>query len=744
MVLFPGNAADSPHQSKEFILRSLQIAVLRLIASGHKQFRNVFAFACVLLATSTFFSGSVVAQNAATGQTLFTMTANCTGCHLNGAEVNGAGVASDASAANVINNANTLGMGGLGPGGVSLTAQQIADITAYLATIVVDPYVAPVNATYNTTLDIVVPTAATLVAANRVVAFGTTYSAFNRFVIVSPGSKGTASYLSGSTIRYVPSVNQCGADTITYMARNTGLPAISSSTRRLSVFINSPSPTTSLATQNIAYSTSATTLAGLVLGGGATGLNVTVQPSVGTVSVGAGPSLTYTASSTAYAASVSFTYVATGPCGTQSAPVNFTINLTTQPPAPTVAVPAGPFQTAFNTPTGINVSGSITGVVTSVAVASVTNGTAMVSGTTITFTPTVGFTGTGSFTYTATGPNGVPSAASGAVNITVLPAIPTVTAAPGPFSTAFNTPINVDLTGRVTGTFTSIATTAVTNGTTMVAGNVVTFTPTLNFTGTGSFQFTATNAGGTSAPSASMNITVLPAAPVVAARAVLVTFQLPLAIDLTTQITGMSTSIAVVTPAANGSTSVLGNVVTYTPNAAFLGADTFSYRATGPGGASNTALVSITVIPAAPPTATSPPPVTTAFNTQVAIDMTAQLGGVFTGVAVVTAPVNGTIVSTVGNVITYRPNTGYAGADSFTYQAQGPGGTISTPPALVSITVSPSVPVVTAPATVTTAFNTPVAINLTAQISGVFTSIAIVTPPALGSVAIVGNTVTYT
>ena len=677
MVLFPGNSIDGPHQSNAF-KRPLAQAACSWLSR----------FACLVLMSVSFFASDATAQNAAAGQTLFTMTANCTtsGCHANAAQINGA------SSTSVINNAIALGMCNLpAPNCTTLTPTQITDIAAYLATLIVEPYVAPVNATYNTALNIVIPT-----AAGNPVQFGTIYSGFDRFIAVN-GAKGTAAYISGSTIRYTPSVNQCGADTFTYTARN-GINAVSSSTRSVSVFINSPSPTTSLITQNIAYSTSATTLTGLVLGGNASGLSVTAQPAVGTVSVGAGPSLTYTASSTAYASSVTFTYVATGPCSTQSAPVNVTINLTTLPPAPTVAVPAGPFQTAFNTAAApINLSANITGVFTSIAVVSATNGSAMVSGNSITFTPTAGFSGTGSFTYSATGPGGT-STTSGPVNITVLPAIPTVTALPGPFSTAFNTPININLTGQVTGTFTSIATTSVTNGTTTVAGNVVTFTPTPGFTGTGSFRFTATNAGGTSAPSAAMNITVLPAAPVVAARSVSVTFQLPLAIDLTAQITGVSTSIAVITLPTNGTTSVSGNIVTYTPNAAYLGADSFTYQATGPGGMSGTATVSITVVPAAPPTATSPPPVTTAFNTQVAINVTAQLGGVFSSVAVVTPPVNGTIISIVGNIFTYRPNTGYVGADSFTYQAQGPGGTISTPPALVSITVTPAVPVVTAPA----------------------------------------------
>ena len=752
MVLFPGKSRGGPQHSIEFTRPSSSVTREPLITSGCKAARWLCcSFTAVLVAvvkasvtavricsTKKGAVGGVVAVMSllslssvanATGATDY--AAICSGCHggagpqpVNFNSVNSLGDTA------VINRAITGGM-------FVPTAMETAALPGIAAFLVgalppADPPAAsPVGFNAGATIF-----ALTTLKMNSV------YGGFTTMSSVAGPSKGSVTYDNVTTsISYTPGLNQCGTDSWTYRASG---PAGLTSTRTGLVTIASPSPTTSLATQNIAYNTSATTLTGLATGGGASGLTITAQPSVGTVIVGAGPSLTYTASSTAYAASVSFTYTATGPCGTQSTPVNVTINLTTLPPAPTASVPAGPFQTAFNTPAAaIDLTSSITGVSSSVTVMSATNGTTMVTGNAVTFTPTVGFTGTGSFTYRANGPGGA-SATSGAVNVTVLPAVPTVTAAPGPFTTAFNTPINIDLTGRVTGTFTSIAATAVSNGTTMVAGNVVTFTPTLNFTGTGSFQFTATNAGGTSAPSASMSITVLPAAPVVAARAVSVTFQLPLAIDLTAQISGVSTSIAVVTPAPNGSTSVVGNVITYTPNAAFLGADSFSYQATGPGGVSNMAVVSITVVPAAPPTATSPPLVTTAFNTQVAINLTAQIGGVFTGVAVVTPPTNGIIVSVVGNVITYRPNTGYSGADSFTYQAQGPGGTISTPPALVSITVSPAVPVVTAPATVTTPFNTAVAINLTAQITGSSTSIAIVTAPANGTTSISGNTVTYT
>ena len=60
-------------------------------------------------------------------------------------------------------------------------------------------------------------------------------------------------------------------------------------------------------------------------------------------------------------------------------------------------------------------------------------------------------------------------------------------------------------------------------------------------------------------------------------------------------------------------------------------------------------------------------------------------GGVPDSVAVASAPANGTAIAS-GTSITYQPNTGFAGTDSFTYTATNSGGTSA--PATVSITVT--------------------------------------------------------
>jgi uncharacterized protein YhjY with autotransporter beta-barrel domain len=60
-------------------------------------------------------------------------------------------------------------------------------------------------------------------------------------------------------------------------------------------------------------------------------------------------------------------------------------------------------------------------------------------------------------------------------------------------------------------------------------------------------------------------------------------------------------------------------------------------------------------------------------------------GGAATTVTVATAPLHGTAVSINAGMISYQPTTGYAGPDSFTYTATGPGGTST--PGTVDITV---------------------------------------------------------
>jgi len=105
---------------------------------------------------------------------------------------------------------------------------------------------------------------------------------------------------------------------------------------------------------------------------------------------------------------------------------------------------------------------------------------------------------------------------------------------------------------------------------------------------------------------------------------------------------------------------------------------------------------------------------------------------------VVTAPTHGTFTLS-GAVVSYTPNSGYSGADSFTFQASN--GSNSNV-AAVTITVNPPPPVASSE-TVNAVFGTPTPMTLAAAGTGPF-AYQVVANPAHGTLSGTGNTLTYT
>ncbi len=190
------------------------------------------------------------------------------------------------------------------------------------------------------------------------------------------------------------------------------------------------------------------------------------------------------------------------------------------------------------------------------------------------------------------------------------------------------------------------------------------------------------------------------------------------AADGVTPIAAPPYTASLVSNASNGSVALAADgSFTYTPNLNFYGTDSFSYRAVDlvtPGPPSNVATVTLTVAPVADagvPTA-DPQSVTTAIYTPIAITVTGSdpEGDPLTYAAGAVVPANGVLSGTLPNV-TYTPNSGYYGADSFSFTVSD--GITSSAEATVAITVLP-----------TLAFST----SGNANVPGV----AVVAPPATG------------
>jgi len=221
----------------------------------------------------------------------------------------------------------------------------------------------------------------------------------------------------------------------------------------------------------------------------------------------------------------------------------------------------------------------------------------------------------------------------------------------------------------------------------------------------------------------------------------------------------------VATAPVNGSvTLALDGSFTYTPNANFNGADSFTYTATvvdfttgmvldtSAAATVDIAVAAVNDLPMAQANAYS-----VNQNTTLTVAAPGVLGNdsdadsdPITAV-LVTGPTNGVLSLNTTGAFSYTPNTNYTGADSFTYSANDGKGNGNT--AVVSITVNAAAnqPPVAVDDVAATRQNTPVAINVLtndtdpdANINPA--SVTIVTPPNKGGTVSVSaaGVVTYT
>ena len=237
-----------------------------------------------------------------------------------------------------------------------------------------------------------------------------------------------------------------------------------------------------------------------------------------------------------------------------------------------------------------------------------------------------------------------------------------------------------------------------------VSGNKVTYTPTTGYFGTDSFTYTANDGKGDSNVG-TINVTVLPLPPVATDQTVAVDINTPEAITLA--VTGDGTmTYTIVTQPTHGTLSGTAPNLTYTPASDYTGTDSFTFKANN-GTDSNTATVTLNV--ALEPPVAADQSVTTAFNTDAPITLSATGQGTLT-YSIVAQPAHGTLTGAAPNV-TFKPNTGYWGTDSFTFKANN--GSDSNV-AKVSINVQPAAPVAV-DQTVTVDYARPQTITLTAN-----------------------------
>ncbi|MET0616308.1 MAG: putative Ig domain-containing protein [Luteibacter sp.] len=224
---------------------------------------------------------------------------------------------------------------------------------------------------------------------------------------------------------------------------------------------------------------------------------------------------------------------------------------------------------------------------------------------------------------------------------------------------------------------------ALPTGLTISSTGVVSGTPTAG--GTPSVTITATDAfNGTGAQSYTIN--VAEATPVAVDDTATVAANGTVTVPVTSNDTGPITAIAITQAAGHGNVVASGLGATYTPAHDFFGTDTFRYTATGPGGTSNVATVTITVSAGAVPTVTAHQATVLAGKPVTIHAAEGATRGPFTAVAVVNPPSTGS-VTVQGFDIVYTPADDATGDTGFDYTLSNAFG--SSQPARVTVTVNP-------------------------------------------------------
>jgi len=325
-----------------------------------------------------------------------------------------------------------------------------------------------------------------------------------------------------------------------------------------------------------------------------------------------------------------------------------------------------------------------------------------------TYTPNADYYGPDSFTYRAN--DGTDNSNVATVNLTVNPVNDAPVANNDSYATNEDTPLVVGGAGVLgndtdvdSDPLSAVVVTGPTHGAlTLNPDGSFTYTPNANYYGADSFTYKA-NDGAVDSNIATVNLTVNPVndAPVAVDDTFITDEDTPLVITAPgilgndTDVEGSPLTVsAIVTGPAHGSLVVNPDgSFTYTPDADYHGADSFTYRANDGTDDSNIATVNLTVNPVND----APVAVDDAFLTDEDTALVIAAAGVLGNdtdadvdpltAVLVTGPAHGSLTLNPDGSFTYTPDANYHGADSFTYRAND--GTDDSNIATVNLTINP-------------------------------------------------------
>jgi hypothetical protein len=315
------------------------------------------------------------------------------------------------------------------------------------------------------------------------------------------------------------------------------------------------------------------------------------------------------------------------------------------------------------------------------------------------YTPKANIYGTDSFTFVAN--DGKTDSQSATVTVTVLPVNDPPTAMDDIASTGLNTPVVIDVLGNDSDvedeTLLISSVKATSNASVIFDGNKVTYSPSVNFSGTDTFTYVVTDPQGSSSNAV---VTVeVKSAPVLTPRTdprkernyppVASNSLASVNEDGTVQgivvandPEGGVLTYAMGTAPAHGTITLnpaTGSFI-YTPALNYFGTDSFTFSVNDGQFKSKTGTVSITIIPVNDIPQANPDSVIIDSGTKVSINVLANDTDADNDALIINKVANGAHGATgiSDNKIMYTPEYAYSGADEFSYEvSDGNGGVVT-------------------------------------------------------------------
>ena len=525
---------------------------------------------------------------------------------------------------------------------------------------------------------------------------------FDTLIITSvstPSNGGTVTFTANGPIVYTPAANFFGTETFTYIASDgNGGTATGSVTVSVSPVNEAPiaNPDTPMVTEDTAITVNVLANDFEFDGEPLTITNIGA-PQHGTAIL-SGTSIVYTPALN-YNGPDSFTYTISDASGfTSTASVSFIVSAVNDLPVVNRDVSSLLEDTRATIPVLAN-DFDADGDMLTISSATATVGTVNIVGSVLTYDPPSNFFGTVTITYTAVDSNG--GSGTSTVTVTVTNVNDSPISTNDSFDVVEDTPTVLDVLANdsdVDGdSLQIISFSSPSSGTVARNGNVLTYTPNLNYNGPDSFTYTITDGNGaTSTGTVQIRVTAVNDLPV-SNPDTASTFEdtpvtiFPLAND--SDVEGGTLTIVSVSDPPHGTVTFLpsGQII-YTPDANFFGTDIFTYTVSDGTGGTNVGTITVTIAGVNDSPFAVNDVASTGPGATITVDVLANdydVDGDSITISAIIAPAVGTAVLNSDNTVTFTPPLNYVGTLTFGYTISDSTGATSS--ALVTLSfVAPS------------------------------------------------------